>query len=215
MNKEKLLSNNSAGYVNYTEYLESQTKVGLSLESENWLWLKGLELYIEKKLKNLPIDTKIADIACGDGVGLKHFRDLGFTSVEGFELSPDKAKKARAYGYPIHEKDIHNLNFIEDECYDVIYSSHTLEHLLDPLFVLDSFKRILKDDGKIFVVLPYGHETGLQRGHWVHCGVEALGLDVLDEGKTLINKIENIGYKVLNKQFENYRESEIWLDIEK
>jgi ubiquinone/menaquinone biosynthesis C-methylase UbiE len=213
MKETMLLSKNSTTYGNYEEYLEAQTSIGLSYESENYIWRDGQERYVKKMFSDLPRDIKIADIACGDGVGLECFKNLNFTSVEGFELSPDKAERARKYKYPIHEGDIHDLSFIEDEYYDIIYSSHTLEHLLDPLSVLSQFKRILKKNGDVYVVLPYGSETVIQREHWVHCGVENLSLDIEDGGETLKNKIQDIGFTVVDKKFDEYRESEIWLKL--
>ena len=215
MNKEKLLAQTTTDYVNYFEYLQCQTVKGLSFESKNYLWSKGQELYVSEKLADLPRDIKLADMACGDGVGLQFFRALDFTDVEGFELSPEKIKKAEEYGYPVYEKDLHDLSDIEDKHYDVIYSSHTLEHLLDPIGVLREFKRILKNDGKVFIVLPYGRETAQQKGHFVHCGVEGLGLNVLDDGQTLINKLKKIDYEIVDKRLEKYREPEIWLELKK
>ena len=53
----------------------------------------------------------------------------------------------------------------------------------------------------------------MQQGHWVHCGIENLGLDVEDNGNTLEAKIQDIGFTVIDKKFDGYRESEIWLKI--
>ena len=111
---EELLSKNTTEYRSYIDYLEAQTIMGLSYESDNFLWSKGQERYIEEVFANVPEDACIADIACGDGVGLRCFKRLGFTNVEGFELSSDKVKKAKAYGYPIFLTDIHDLSMVKD-----------------------------------------------------------------------------------------------------
>jgi ubiquinone/menaquinone biosynthesis C-methylase UbiE len=212
MHKE-LLSKSTTEYESYDDYLEAQTKVGLSYESDNLLWSKGQERYIEKVLAGLPKDSYIADIACGDGVGLKYFKKLGFTDVEGYELSLDKVKKAKVHGYSVFATDIHDLSMIKDNNYDVIYSSHTLEHLIDPVSTLREFKRILKKDGQIFIVLPYGKMTLVQGKHKVHCGVENLGLNIDDEAGTLEEIIKGLGFSVKNKKFDNFREEEVWLEL--
>ena len=213
--KSELLSKTETTYETYDDYLEAQVHIGLSYESENALWKGGQKRYIEEELFLLERDLKIADIACGDGVGLECFRNLAFKNIEGFELCEEKAKRAEKWGYPVFQMDIHDLSRINNNRYDVIYSSHTLEHLLDPVSVLSQFKRILKDDGVIYIVLPYGEHTYLQEGHWVHCGVSTLGLNVKDEGKTLKMILRDSGFYILDTKFDSYRESEIWLKIKK
>jgi len=53
----------------------------------------------------------------------------------------------------------HNLNKfpypIKDKTYDVIYCSHTIEHLDNIPKVLQEFKRILKDTGEVVIKVPY------------------------------------------------------------
>jgi len=212
MHKE-LLSKSTTEYESYNDYLEAQTKMGLSYESDNFLWTKGQERYIEKVFANVPKDSHIADIACGDGVGLKYFKKLGFTNIEGFELSLSKAEKAKVHGYPVFTIDIHDLSMVEDNNYDIIYSSHTLEHLIDPISTLKEFKRILSNTGKIFIVLPYGEQTLLQGKHWIHCGVESLGLNIDDKAGKLESIIEELGFNIENKKFDNFREEEVWLEL--
>lgn len=46
------------------------------------------------------------------------------------------------------------LHGIGDESYDVVMSSHNLEHFLDPLEALREWDRVLKVDGLLVLVLP-------------------------------------------------------------
>ena len=47
-----------------------------------------------------------------------------------------------------------NLSSISDDCYDFVLSSNCLEHIANPLKALNEWKRILKDDGLLILVLP-------------------------------------------------------------
>lgn len=50
--------------------------------------------------------------------------------------------------------DAVDLSKIEDELYDFILTSHVLEHVANPIKALYEWKRILKKNGKIFIIVP-------------------------------------------------------------
>lgn len=47
-----------------------------------------------------------------------------------------------------------NLNFFKDNLYDFLLSSHTLEHSTNPIKAILEFKRIIKNDGYILLLVP-------------------------------------------------------------
>jgi SAM-dependent methyltransferase len=204
-------------FIDYQDYINYQVKYGLSFENENEKWCKGQQICIENKFKNLNKNLRILDICCGDGRGLQKFKDLGFLDVTGVEISDDKIKLANQFNYKIIKRDICLGPFDFGEKYDIIYSSHTIEHVLNPLFTIKNIMNNLKPDGKFFLVLPYPdiEASNPQSDHRfkVHCGVVPLGLHINDNGKTLCKNIEEIGYNVVNVEFENFREPEIHLTI--
>jgi SAM-dependent methyltransferase len=51
------------------------------------------------------------------------------------------------------------LGTIEDASYDLVLSSHTLEHSANPLRVLGEWRRVLADDGVLVLVLPHKEGT--------------------------------------------------------
>jgi len=87
----------------YTDYLNRQTGKYFSHEKDNAHWEKGQQIYITNKFKNLPRDYTILDIACGDGVGLRVFKKLGFTNVVGVEYCDKKLPFAAETGYQVRE----------------------------------------------------------------------------------------------------------------
>ena len=182
-----------------------------SFESQNPHWVEGQERYLHLKFKDVDRDACILDAACGDGVGLKVFKEMGFKNVVGIEFNPVKAAKAREYEYLIFEN---NLEFKNDYAcnsiipVDICYSSHTLEHLEDPAFAIQYFKKSL-NHGYMLIVLPYP-DTGPDDAH---CGKFALGTNINDGGKTVCEFFEKQGLKILEKEFDSFREPEIWLKL--
>lgn len=52
-----------------------------------------------------------------------------------------------------------DLKPIADRSYECVLASHCLEHVANPLCALAEWKRVLKDDGLLLVVLPHKDET--------------------------------------------------------
>jgi SAM-dependent methyltransferase len=55
--------------------------------------------------------------------------------------------------------DATDLSNIKDGSYDCVISSHVLEHVANPLRALFEWKRILKTDGVLLLVLPHKQAT--------------------------------------------------------
>ena len=203
----------------YDDYIYYQTKVGLSFEKDSLKWTKGQLFCIEKKFFNIPRDLKILDICCGDGTGLQKFKELGFTNVTGIEISDEKINHAKKIGYEVIKKDICCEEFNFDTQFDIIYSSHTIEHVLNPEYTLKNIQKILKDEGMFFLVLPYPDVEASNPENdirfKVHCGVVPLGLHIKDNGKSLCYIINNLGFKINHINFHEYREPEVHLVLTK
>lgn len=198
---------------NYKEYLNLQINDFASFESENPRFNEGQIKYLDKYFSKIPRETFIADIACGDGAGLRQFKKMGFKNVVGADINKKKLIKCRKTGYPLYLCDMHNLKSLKDNRYDIVYSSHTLEHAYNPATVISGFRRILKPKGKLYLVLPYPDYQYFNL--MAHGAKFELGLNINDKGKTLISFITNLGFSLLSKEFNNYREPEIWLCFRK
>jgi len=55
--------------------------------------------------------------------------------------------------------DAHDLSALEDESVDFIASSHTIEHLVNPLLALKEWMRVLKPAGVMYAVVPHHLHT--------------------------------------------------------
>jgi len=50
--------------------------------------------------------------------------------------------------------DAVNITNITNECYDFLFSSHSLEHIANPLKAINEWLRIIKNDGFIIIIVP-------------------------------------------------------------
>lgn len=156
--------------------------------------------------------TKILDCGCGYGFSLNAFRHFGFKQVLGTDVSEFRLSEARAVGYPVKNIDMHEMSMLDSAQFDVVYSSHAMEHALYPDRVLNEIWRVLKTDGVLMLTLPYPVALDTDHVRKAHCGAEVLGLTKHDEGNTLVRAVENFGFELAQKKFGSYRdEAEIYL----
>jgi SAM-dependent methyltransferase len=86
-----------------------------------------------------------------------NFSDNNFWSSieEGYNFKFDDNKDA---GKQIIADGI-DLSKIKDSSYDFMLSSHVLEHIANPLKALYEWRRILKENGHLVIILPNMHNT--------------------------------------------------------
>ena len=110
----------------------------------------------------------------------RRLRDPGFASryFVGYGIDigsgPDPLGNQRFYGawpmldacreWDMPDGDAQFLEGIPDETFDFVYSSHTLEHMVDPLIALHNWWRVLKRGGYLIVVVP--DEDMYEQGVW-------------------------------------------------
>lgn len=197
---------------NYSEYIKLQKEKYSSLESNDNHWSAGQRRFIEIAFSECSRNLKIIDIACGDGVGLREFKRLGFQDVTGVEFNDTKIKLAKKIGYPVVKSDLHNLKEVKNK-YDIIYSSHTLEHMLYPKKALKQFSKHLIDSGLLFIVIPYP-DLKIE-SEQAHVARNIIGSNIYDDAKSVIKFFGSNGFKIIDKFYDTFREPEIWLVFKK
>ena len=104
---------------------------------------------------------KLLDVGCGSGRFLNHMQQKGW-EVEGIDFDDKAVEYARTkYGVNIHIGNLENVRY-EDNTFDAITMHHVIEHISDPVELLQECYRILKPGGTLVAVTPninsWGHE---------------------------------------------------------
>jgi ubiquinone/menaquinone biosynthesis C-methylase UbiE len=121
----------------------------LQEEGSSWSfnndWGDQMEKAILAYLSEVPKESHILDLGCGEGRGLLALKNLGFTNLVGFDISGPKIEKAKSYGLEAYEGDFHDMTNFRDGQFDYLFCSHAIEHSLDPTQVLREARRISKN----------------------------------------------------------------------
>lgn len=93
------------------------------------------------------------DVGCGDGRYLAFFRDLGW-EAHGTDPSPVAVERARARGLNVAlPGELAEARYL-DRYFDLAILRYTIENMHHPLATLQEVRRVLKDDGIVFVSAP-------------------------------------------------------------
>ncbi|MGV7223860.1 MAG: methyltransferase domain-containing protein [Nitrospinales bacterium] len=210
--------NKSMPFLDYSEYLSYQ--VDKCITPVNHPYYQGVRdshfKIVKMFLSDIKRDSAILDCGCGYGFALDAFHKCNFLNVIGIDISEHRQKFAREIGYPIFNVDMHDMSEFDNDQFDVVYSSHTLEHALYPENVINEIHRVLKPFGIFILVLPYPVLIKDEHTRKAHCGSEFLNLTRVDDGMMLIQTIEHFGFSLKRKSVGSYRdESEIYLKFTK
>lgn len=114
----------------------------------------------------------LLDVGCGEGHTLSFFRDLGW-SVKGLDFSSAgiQSNNPECMDHLI-TGDIYQLlikEISEYHSYDVIWLQNVLEHVIDPIELLHSLRKIISSDGLAVITVPNDcsstQNAALKNGH--------------------------------------------------
>ncbi len=128
--------------VEYIHYNPSTTSL------KSWLMkiYMGRTVRLLKKL-NVGKGARLLDIGCGAGEKLAILRDSLSLDVLGVEPHPQAADKARTlFGLQVADGFFSSADYTENS-FDVVRINHVIEHVPDPVGLLDDIHRVLKPGG--------------------------------------------------------------------
>jgi len=97
---------------------------------------------------------RLLDVGCGVGTISIELQKKGF-EVYGVDFSSVAIQKSRALGINAIECDVDESGLpFEDSYFDVVWASDVVEHVFDPLFLLEDITRVLKPTGKALISTP-------------------------------------------------------------
>jgi len=102
-------------------------------------------------------DDRVLDVGCGTGFATEGLLEV-VDEVHGLDQSPHQLEKAYAkFGkrgdVRFHLGDAERLPF-EDDAFDVVWSSGSIEYWPNPVATLREFHRVCKPGGQVLVVGP-------------------------------------------------------------
>lgn len=98
--------------------------------------------------------SRLLDIGCGYGFFLEQMARKGW-AVEGIEISESGREYARQnLGLTIHEDPLEERGF-RPNCFDTVTLFYVIEHVHDPVGMLQEVHRILKPGGMILLRWPH------------------------------------------------------------
>jgi len=132
----------------YQDYLYTQLK--RSVVKRNSPIQDRTKIFIDKISKVVPVaDKSILCVGCRNIQEIEYFRSKGAYRVIGIDLFSENPD--------IYIMDMHELKF-QDNLFDIVYSSHSLEHAYNPGLVTKEITRVLKPNGIIAIEVPVNFE---------------------------------------------------------
>lgn len=108
--------------------------------------------YYPTVIRLVPPNSYVLDIGCGRGGLLEYLRDEKNCQVIGLDISHDAIKICKEKSIKVIKCDLEEEKI--PGTYDVIILSAVIEHLIDPLSVLNKVKDNLNENGCIIVGVP-------------------------------------------------------------
>ena len=161
-------------------------------------WFSPARAFVEQQMRHMPPHPagrqgRLLDVGCGNGAFLKLAQKAGW-SVHGIDFDPIAVAEARNGGLDIYLGSTDQLTG-QEQTYDWITCSHVLEHVHDPLKLLQSMQRLLRPGGILWLQTPnidsIGHK--IHRENWI--GVDPPRHLTLMTLQTLRHSLEGAGFK--------------------
>jgi SAM-dependent methyltransferase len=115
----------------------------------------------------MPPDGSMLEIGCAAGDLLVRVQDqLPEATVRGVELSKEASERAWERGLDVFHGTLEE--FETDERFDLVFMSHVIEHVLDPVATVERIASLLKPGGILYLETPNVRslDARIWKRHW-------------------------------------------------
>ncbi|MFC1682207.1 class I SAM-dependent methyltransferase [Nanoarchaeota archaeon] len=107
---------------------------------------------LRDRWKYLKDSERVLDVGCGkcEFIELNPFN----LKVSGIDINIKAVEDAKEKGFEVKLGNVNKKLPCESDFFEGIISSHVLEHIEDPTNLFSEIKRILKDKGKLVLIVP-------------------------------------------------------------
>jgi 2-polyprenyl-3-methyl-5-hydroxy-6-metoxy-1,4-benzoquinol methylase len=117
-------------------------------------------------LKNTP-GKSLLDVGCGDGIFLERARERGF-EVYGIEPSEHAFSIGQSNNLNIYNGTLDSFVKLNNKLFDVIHLKNVLEHVNNPIHILEKCIALLKTDGVLYLEVPNDYNIFQLFGSWIN-----------------------------------------------
>jgi 2-polyprenyl-3-methyl-5-hydroxy-6-metoxy-1,4-benzoquinol methylase len=113
-----------------------------------------VKIFIEKTRGVINPGKKLLEVGCANGDFLLKCKKRGM-DVTGVEIDKVVAKRATKKGLAVLDISFEEAyQYLKDQRFDIIFMSHVFEHFQQPKAILAYARNLLKDNGKIVLIIP-------------------------------------------------------------
>jgi 2-polyprenyl-3-methyl-5-hydroxy-6-metoxy-1,4-benzoquinol methylase len=94
------------------------------------------------------------DVGCGSGYAMEALRDAYGLTCSGLDMSATAVAHCRRRGFEAHVSRFEDYRPREGERYDVVHSSHVIEHVESPRAYMEQCRELLKPGGLCVFITP-------------------------------------------------------------
>ncbi len=152
----------------YKNFNDSSLEVQLNdreFYEGNW---ENIFQNINEILGNPNNELNLLDVGCGWAQALLYFRDKGINCY-GFDPVPEAVKYGLEKGLNIKLAGMESMDVFNGKQFDVVTLINVLEHLADPVKVLEQLKnKVLNQDGILIIDVPNEFNAFQMAGRELH-----------------------------------------------
>lgn len=137
-------------YAEHSKYEDVKTSTGGIENPFDWKRQQETAKQIADFLQNPR--ASILDVGCANGGMLKALKDIGYDVLCGIDPSPVCVENTRQLGIEAHQGSL--FQPFEENKYDCVILSHTLEHVADLRGALEWIEERLKPNGIVYIETP-------------------------------------------------------------